>query len=88
MEEDYVSKTSVIAYTLWALVAVLMGAAWTLSLVAPDRWHTCVLLACSACGTSALAATAHIKNYAQRMCALIRATKGLMPTDGSLRSLR
>lgn len=89
MDENYVSKSSVIAYCLWGMVAALMGAAWLIGVFWSEQWHYSVLLACTGCATSALAATAHIKLYAQRLCAVIRAATGLGPgRSGSVRNLR
>lgn len=77
------STCGVIAGALWAVVAGLLLAAWTVALVWSDHWRVAGMLAATGCATSALAATLHIKTYACRVSRLIRVANGLEVGDVS-----
>ena len=87
MSENFISKTVVAAFVLWAAVFALIAAAWIAMGVDPGMWRFAGLLAATACATSAGAATLHIKTYSLRTCNLIRATAGLDSCE-PVRSLR
>lgn len=76
MNDGYVSRSCIIASTLWGAVVLLLAGAWWFGLRA-DQPLVAQLLAATACATSAVAATAHIRCYAIRVMNLVRVTAGL-----------
>ena len=85
MHEPFVSLAKVVAYTMWALVILLTLSAWLVWAMNPDGpW---VLLATTACASSAIAATAQMRLYCSRVCRLLR--QGFdMDAEHGVRSLR
>lgn len=84
MHEEFVSRTSLLAMTLWVVVVLLLAMAWLVAIQRPDWWLWAGMLAATGLAVSAVAATAHMRIYAVRMCSLIRATSGLeCPPDGT-----
>lgn len=84
MQDSKVSSAAVISWILWAAVITAMGAAWIVWIV--GFWHAAVMLGLLGCATSAAAATAHIRRYSIRVCALIRRLydmDGRQPADRS-----
>lgn len=71
------SKLGVVAGSLWAAVAGLLGAGWLVATVWTGQWVIALMLALSGCALSALAATLHIKTYACRLSALVRVSTGI-----------
>ena len=75
------SRLGVVAGSLWAAVAGLIGAGWLVAMVWTGQWVVALMLALSGCALSALAATLHIKTYACRLSALVRVSAGLDRDD-------
>jgi hypothetical protein len=73
MVESYFATCRVWAGVAWAVVVLLMAAAWTVVLFDHDHWPEGLMLGFSSCATSAVAGVLHIRSYMVRMCALIRA---------------
>lgn len=89
MNDELISRTAVVASILWAVVALLILAAW--GAFAAHGFGPCpgaMMLGLSGCALSAAAATLHIKTYALRACNLIRATRDNGERAAPLYSLR
>lgn len=80
MIEEYVSKGKMVTLAVWGVVVLLMVFGWVMILAAPDHWRIGGMFAATACATSALAATLHIRCYAVRLACLMRVTAKL-PID-------
>lgn len=76
MNEEFVSRASIIAFVLWFLAGGLLAAAWAVALAAPGHAIIAGMLAATALGLSAVAATAHIRIFACRVSRLVRASSG------------
>lgn len=87
MAEELVSKCAVVVVALWVAVGLFAVSGWAAMFLAPDGWRWAVMLATTACATSAVAAVFHIKLYVTRVCSLIRAASGLDSSEG-LRLMR
>lgn len=72
MIEQAVDLGKLVAGAAWAVVALLIAAAWVVGLLV--NWQIGMLLATSACALSAAAAVLHIRCFMVRVLALIRAT--------------
>lgn len=77
MHDEYVNKGKVITLAAWGVVVALMLSGWVTMVATPEHWKVAGMLAATACASSALAATLHIKCYAVRLSCLMRATSGL-----------
>ena len=78
MNEDLVSRGSVVAGAAWLVVAGLLAAAWLVMLLSPSR-GVALLLAATACASSAVAAVLQMRTYVVRICVVIRSTANLAP---------
>lgn len=85
MNEEYVSKPHLTAATLWAVVVVLMFAAWGIILFAESHWRIAGMLAATAMVTCCVAGVLNIKVYAMRQCSLIRLAHGLDSQETAVR---
>lgn len=77
MHDSTMSRLALTAYLLWTAVSLLVGAAWLLMAINTEAWRWSGLLAVTGLALSAVAATAHMKVYAVRVCGLVRATSGI-----------
>lgn len=73
----------------WVATAALLVAAWMAwALGGPDSIYFALLIAETACVTSAVAAVLQIRTYSARVCRLIRVTHGIEhPRDAEVRGL-
>ena len=84
-DDRTISTGAIITGCLWAWVILLLLAAW-LTWGAGSPGNLPILLGLTACASSAAAATAQIRCYAVRMCAVIKITRAAQSAE--LRSLR
>ena len=80
--EEFVSKSKVAAGVAWVMTVLLLLAGWVMVLAVPEHWMVGGMFAATACATSAVAATLHIRCYAVRLACLVRLTSNL-PIDGA-----
>jgi hypothetical protein len=80
--EEYVNKGRVAANALWSVVVGLMVVGWAIVLLLPDHWILGGMFGLTACATSALAATLHIRCYMVRLAGLVRAVGSIEREDG------
>lgn len=86
MNDSTVETSKLITALLWTLVSLLGLAAWvTWAAGTEDVW---MMLAFTACATSAVAATSQIRCYTLRVCGMLRAKQDLAEHFDSVRSLR
>lgn len=71
MQDRSTSTYAVVAWSLWALTALLFITGFTVLALGGGRWG--IFVAEVACGVSAFAAVMHIRYYAARGFDLIRA---------------
>lgn len=84
MHESFISRAALIAAVLWFVTVVLLGAVWGLAVVgASPRWE--LAAAVMACASTSLAGVAQGRVNLLRLCALIRATAGIEPSQPSAR---
>lgn len=88
MNNEYIIKGSVITGLVWLAVAALIGGAWSVMLVDPERWRIAGMLAATACATSAAAAALQVRCYAARIVALVRVGAGLDDQRPPVRAVR
>lgn len=90
MQEQFVSRASLVAYALWFLVAALLTAAWIVAIWAEPHFVIAGMLAATALGLSAVAATAHIRLFACQLSRVVRASVGVTNgrESGEIRTLR
>lgn len=81
MMDSTVSMTRVVMMSLWGAVVALGVAAWSLGIA--GEWNWAFLVGLTACGTSAAAATSHIRCYALGLCALVKEVNTLRRSGGS-----
>jgi hypothetical protein len=90
MQDSKVSSAMVISFTLWGVVIASMISAFAVG--AAGWWHLAAMLSQLGCATSAAAATAEIRRYVIRMCALMRRLHGVVESpvvgpDASVRTI-
>lgn len=90
MQEQFVSRASILAFALWFLVAALLTAAWIVAIWAEAHFVIAGMLAATALGLSAVAATAHMRLFACRLSRVVRASTGVGGgrEGGEIRTLR
>ena len=76
MHDNAIPISRVVTGALWTWVLLLLTAAWIVWGVAGQHGAG-VMLGLTACASSAAAATAQIRCYTLRVCALLRVTSGL-----------
>jgi hypothetical protein len=88
MQESYVSRQSVLAWSLWAIVTILAILGLLELALAPDphQWGFALLLLSGILAPAA--AVAHVHVYQIRICALIRNANGLSERHEGMRSVR
>lgn len=84
-DDRTISTGAIITGCLWVGVILLLLAAW-LTWAGGGPESLPVLLGLTACSTSAAAATAQVRCYAVRLCAVIKITRAAESAE--LRSLR
>lgn len=82
-DDPRLSYGAITTAALWLWVVMALMGAWTAWLV--GRHEFAVMLGFTACASSAVAATAHIRCYAARVCRLIRVMGGLNSPDAEVR---
>jgi len=73
MIDSTIPTSKVTMTALWCVVVMLGLASWALGIA--DEWNWAFLVGLTACAVSAAAAVAHIRCYALRLCALIKANQ-------------
>ena len=87
MQETYVNRTHLIAWTLWSTVTAILVASW-LVLEFADEDEVAFMLALTAGVLAPAAAVAHLRVYTERVCNLIRNTAAHDSHDRQVRSMR
>jgi len=72
LDDGTVSMTKVVMAAMWTLVVALGLTSWGLGIA--GEWNWAFLVGLTGCATSAAAAVAHIRCYALRVCALVKAS--------------
>lgn len=87
MNDQYVSRCAVYAWSAWAIAGVLLGIVWYAAAesIRPPWLLALCLTTCFAIG---IAVTLHVRSYMVRLCALVRTTAGLSTPDEKVRNLR
>lgn len=75
MHDNSIPTSRVITGALWTWVILVLLAAWIVFAV--GYHELAAMLGLTACASSAAAATAQIRCYTLRVCALLRVTAGL-----------
>lgn len=86
-DEPQYSRGVVVTAAAWLATGMLLLVAWLAWAMGPvENVHFAVLVAETACVVSAVAAVAHLRCYAARICRLIRVTSALeRPHDAEVR---
>lgn len=74
MNDPLVSRTTVLAITLWTAAAVVLVTSWGVMLLDPDGWRWAGMLAATSLAVTGLAMVLHIRTYALRILRLVGAT--------------
>lgn len=82
MNEDYVSKASIVAISLWVLTVMELVATWAILTGAQGLRPLGPALAATCCSTAAVATVAHIRAYMVRLASLVRIGAGLQGGEG------
>ena len=88
MHEAMVSRTSLAAGALWAVAAGCLVAAGAVFAFAPGAWRVAAMLAATSCLLGSVAATATVRGYTVRTCALIRASAEVTRDASKIRGMR
>jgi hypothetical protein len=86
VQQVYVNRTTLVAYTLWLVVCGFLAGSWLA--VALDFEGLGYMLALTAGVLAPAAAVAHIRIYTERVCNLIRNTSGTDSYERQVRSVR
>lgn len=85
-DDPQYSRGVVVAGVWWAVTALMLLVAWAVWVIGGQTHiFTAVLIAETACVFSAVAAVAHLRCYAARICRLVRVTGGLQRPDAEVR---
>lgn len=86
-DEPQYSRGVVVAAAGWAITGLMLMVAWTAWIVGgPQHIYFALLVAETACATSAVAAVLHLRCYSARICRLVRVANGLQrPIDAEVR---
>lgn len=88
-QDGYISKTALSVMGMWAVVLILLGSAWAVTVFISHHWVIGGMLAASACTLAGFTSTVHNRLYVARVCGVIRATSGLDAMDTPhVRSIR
>lgn len=82
MNEGFISKTSLIAYSAWIAASVLFFGSWYVAIFRPEHWLYAGMSMATALGFTAIATVAHYRLYTLRTCSLIRALGRRDGSDG------
>jgi hypothetical protein len=86
VQQAYVNRTTLVAYSLWFVVSAFLAAAWLV--IAFDLEGLGYMLALTAGVLAPMAAVAHLRIYTERVCNLIRNTASHDSQAGQVRSMR
>ena len=92
MQDTFAVSNKAIAYVMWAVVKILITAAWATWLF-DERNPVSYMLGFTACIMTGVAVILHFRYYTLRVCNLIRASCGIDPggagceTESGLRSV-
>lgn len=88
-DEPQYSRGVIVAAIGWATTALMLLVAWTAWILGgPEHAYFALLVAETACATSAVAAVLHLRCYSARICRLVRVANGLeRPGDAEVRGI-
>lgn len=86
MDENYISRSTIVAWVLWGSAAVLVAAIWVLAALDVSEGLGRAV-AVTAIGFMAVALAWQIRLFMQRLCALVRTTSALQRSGADLHTI-